>query len=121
MKNISVRQARYLIYHVQSLSSQQPRKKQHCFQPMAKLPTTTRRSTNLLLRHIADHLEVGDPLPTELRMTALGQGSRTAVRSALAHFVERGLIRGMKDRHLCRKPVHDDYFEVSELHSNTES
>jgi DNA-binding GntR family transcriptional regulator len=88
---------------------------------MAKLPTTARRSANLLLRHIADHLAVGDPLPTEQRMTELGQGSRTAVRSALAHFAERGLIRGMKDRHLLRKPVHGDYFDVSELHSNTES
>lgn len=87
---------------------------------MAKLPTTTRRSTNLLLRYIADHLDVGDPLPTELRMTALGQGSRTAVRSALAHFAERGLIGGMKERHVRRKPVHDDYFDVAELHSNTE-
>jgi DNA-binding GntR family transcriptional regulator len=88
---------------------------------MAKLPTTTRRSTNLLLRHIADHLAVGEALPTELRMTELGQGSRTAIRSALAHFAERGLIAGMKERYLLRKPVHDDYFDVSELHSNTES
>ena len=88
---------------------------------MAKLPTTARRSANLLLRHVADHLAVGDPLPTELRMTALGQGSRSAIRSALAHFVDRGLIKGMKERYLLRKPVHDDYFDVSELHSNTES
>lgn len=88
---------------------------------MAKLPTTARRSTNLLLRYIAGHLEVGDPLPTELRMAELGQGSRTAVRSALAHLVERGLIKGMKERHLVRKPVHEDYFDVSELHSNTEN
>jgi DNA-binding GntR family transcriptional regulator len=88
---------------------------------MAKLPTTARRSANLLLRYVADHLEVGDPLPTELRMTELGQGSRTAIRSALAHFGERGLIKGMKERRLLRKPVHDDYFDVSDLHSNTES
>jgi DNA-binding GntR family transcriptional regulator len=88
---------------------------------MAKLPTTTRRSTNLLLQYFAGHLAVGDPLPTEVKMTALGESSRTAVRSALAYFVERGLIAGMKDRHLLRKPLTDDYFDVSELHSGTEN
>jgi DNA-binding GntR family transcriptional regulator len=88
---------------------------------MAKLPTTTRRSTNLLLEYIADHVEVGESLPTEIRMTELGQSSRTAVRSALAYFVERGLIGGMKERCLLRKPVAEDYFDDTELHSNTEN
>jgi DNA-binding GntR family transcriptional regulator len=88
---------------------------------MAKLPTTTRRSTNLLLQYIADHVQPGDPLPTEVKMTDIGQSSRTAVRSVLAYFIERGLIRGMKDRHLLRKPVPDDFFDVSELHSQTEN
>jgi DNA-binding GntR family transcriptional regulator len=88
---------------------------------MSKLPTTTRRSTNFLLQYIADHVAIGDPLPTEVRMTELGQGSRTAVRSALLYFAERGLIGGMKDRYLRRKPMPDDFFDVSELHSATEN
>ena len=88
---------------------------------MAKLPTTTRRSTNLLLEYIAHHVAVGDPLPTEVQMTEVAQGSRTAVRRALLFFVERGLIAGMKERYLLRKPVPDDYFEESELQSGTEN
>jgi len=88
---------------------------------MAKLPTTTRRSTNLLLQYVADHVAVGDPLPTEMRMTELGGASRTAVRSVLAHFVKQGLIAGMKERHLLRKPVPEDFFDVSELHSSAEN
>jgi DNA-binding GntR family transcriptional regulator len=87
---------------------------------MAKLPTTTRRSINLLLDHVANHLKVGDPLPTEMRMTEIVESSRTAVRSALAYFVEHGLIAGMKERHLLRKPKPRDYFDVTELHSATE-
>lgn len=87
---------------------------------MSKLPTTSRRSTNLLLQYIADHVQVGAALPTEVKMTEVGEGSRTAVRNALAHFVERGLIAGMKERFLLRKPRPDDYFDVSELHSGTE-
>ena len=87
---------------------------------MAKLPITTRRSINLLLDHAANHLAVGDPLPTEMRMTEIVASSRTAVRSALAHLVEHGLVAGMKQRHLLRKPRPDDYFDVAELHSATE-
>ncbi|GAB3458079.1 GntR family transcriptional regulator [Massilia terrae] len=87
---------------------------------MAKLPTTTRRSINRLLEHIASDLQVGDLLPTEIQMTTIVDSSRTVVRAALAFFVERGLIAGMKDRHLLRIPVPDDYFDVSALHSNTE-
>lgn len=87
---------------------------------MSKLPTTTRRSINLLLEHAAGHLKVGDALPTEVRMTEIVESSRTAVRSALAYFVERGLIADMKARYLLRKPKRDDYFDVSELHSATE-
>jgi DNA-binding GntR family transcriptional regulator len=88
---------------------------------MAKLPTTTRRSTNLLLQYIADHVPVGETLPTEVQMTELVRGSRTVVRGAVAHFIERGLIGGMKDRHLRRKPDADDFFDTSELHSGTEN
>lgn len=87
---------------------------------MAKLPITTRRSINLLLDHIAGHLKVGDALPTEMRMAEIAESSRTAVRSALAYFVEHGLVAGMKQRHLLRKPKRGDYFDVAELHSATE-
>ncbi len=87
---------------------------------MAKLPTTTRRSTNLLLQHIAEHLPIGAALPTEVQMSELVASSRTAVRSALAYFIEKGLIGGMKERHLLRKPQPDDFFDVSALHSATE-
>lgn len=87
---------------------------------MAKLPITTRRSINLLLDHAAQHLNVGDPLPTEMRMTEIVESSRTAVRSALAHLAEHGLIAGMQQRFLLRKPKPDDYFDVAELHSATE-
>ncbi|MTV36982.1 GntR family transcriptional regulator [Duganella radicis] len=87
---------------------------------MAKLPITTRRSINLLLEHAANHLKVGDAMPTEMQMTQIVNSSRTAVRSALAHMVEHGLIAGMKQRHLLRRPRPDDYFDVTELHSATE-
>lgn len=88
---------------------------------MSKLPTTTRRCTNLLLDYIAGNVAVGAALPTEVKMTELGQGSRTAIRSTLAYFIERGLIGGMKQRFLLRKPVPDDWFDVAALHSGTES
>lgn len=87
---------------------------------MAKLPITTRRSINLLLDHAAKHLSIGDALPTEMRMTEIVASSRTAVRSALAYLAEHGLIAGMKQRYLLRKPRPEDYFDVSELHSATE-
>ena len=87
---------------------------------MSKLPTTTRRSINVLLEHAADHIALGASLPTEMQMTGLAGSSRTAVRSALAYFAERGLIAGMKQRYLLRKPQPDDYFDVSALHSGTE-
>ncbi len=87
---------------------------------MSKLPTTTRRCTNLLLEYIAGNVAVGEALPTEVRMTELGEGSRTAIRSTLAYFIECGLIAGMKERCLLRKPRPGDWFDVSELHSGTE-
>lgn len=87
---------------------------------MAKLPITTRRTTNLLLQHIAGNVSVGDVLPTEAWMSAHVACSRTVVRGALAYFIERGLIAGMKERYLLRKPRPDDYFAVAALHSATE-
>ena len=82
---------------------------------MARPPTIFKRSANLLLQHIASHVAVGDPLPTEQSMAELGEGSRTAIRSVLAHFHERGLISDLKDRRLLRKPVREDYFDLDEF------
>ena len=87
---------------------------------MAKLPITTRRSINCLLKHVANQVAVGEALPTEVQMAALGEASRTTVRAALTHFVERGLIGGMKDRYLRRAPTPRDGFPDSDLHSGTE-
>ncbi len=50
---------------------------------MARSPTVSRRSANLLLDHIAACVAVGQALPTEHRLAALGEGSRSAVRSSL--------------------------------------
>ena len=87
---------------------------------MAKLPITTRRTTNLLLQHIADNVSIGNVLPTETWMSEHVACSRTVVRSALTYFIERGLIAGMKERYLLRKPRPNDYFAVAALHSATE-
>jgi DNA-binding GntR family transcriptional regulator len=87
---------------------------------MAKHPITTRRSVNLLLDYAAHHLKVDDALPTEMRMAEIADSSRTAVRAALAYLAELGLIAGMKERRLLRKPGPADYFDVSELHSAKE-
>jgi DNA-binding GntR family transcriptional regulator len=88
---------------------------------MAKLPIKTWRSTNLLLRYIADGIQVGDRLPTEVEMAEIGGGSRTAVRRALGYFVERGLISGLTNRYLKRRPVAEDYFDIADLHSPAET
>ena len=87
---------------------------------MAKLPTKTPRSANLLLQHIAERVQVGDRLPTEFEMAEIVVGSRTVVRRALEHFVERGLIDSLKLRYLRRKPNADDYFDVERLNSGAE-
>ncbi len=87
---------------------------------MARSPTVFKRSANLLLDHIATSVAVGDALPTEHRMAEIAEGSRTAVRSALAYFHERGLILSLKERRVQRKPVQDDYFAVADLQSGAD-
>ena len=87
---------------------------------MARPPTVFKRSANLLLQHIKHHVAVGEALPTEVQMVELGGGSRTAIRSVLAHFHERGLIDDLKARRLLRKPVRADYFDVADLQSGSE-
>jgi DNA-binding GntR family transcriptional regulator len=87
---------------------------------MARPPTVFKRSANLLLQHIAEHVAVGDVLPTEQQMADVGEGSRTAIRSALVYFHERGLISGMKERRLLRRPVRKDYFDIAELQTGAD-
>jgi DNA-binding GntR family transcriptional regulator len=74
----------------------------------------------MLLDYLDEHVAIGERLPTEVNMTALCQTSRTVVRAVLAYFVQRGLIAGMKERHLLRKPVREDYFDEAETHSGAE-
>ncbi len=87
---------------------------------MARPPTTSKRSTNSLLRHVTEHVVIGESLPTERQMSVLVDGSRTAVRSALVHFEKLGLINDLKDRRLMRLPDQRDYFDVAELQSGSE-
>lgn len=87
---------------------------------MAKPPTIFKRSTNLLLRHIDASVAVGEPLPTEQRMTELCQASRTAIRSTLAHLHMKGIIGGVNKRHLLRKPLAPDYFDEAELQTGAD-
>jgi DNA-binding GntR family transcriptional regulator len=87
---------------------------------MSRPPTVFKRSANLLLEYIANHGAIGETLPTEQQMAELGGGSRTAIRRALTYFHTQGLISGMKDRRLLRKPVREDYFDVAALQSGTD-
>lgn len=87
---------------------------------MAKPPTIFKRSTNLLLQHIETGVAIGALLPTEQRMTELCQGSRTAIRSVLAYLHTQGLISGLKERRLLRKPLADDYFGEAELQTGAD-
>jgi DNA-binding GntR family transcriptional regulator len=87
---------------------------------MARPPTIFKRSANLLLQYIADHVAVGEPLPTEQHMAEMGEGSRTAIRSALAHFHECGLISDLRERRLLRKPEPTDYFDLDELRTGAD-
>ena len=84
---------------------------------MAKPPTIFKRSTNALLTYLDSSVAPGEQLPSELRMAEIAQVSRTAVRSALAHLVEHGLVSDLKQRRLLRKPAAADYFDETELKS----
>jgi DNA-binding GntR family transcriptional regulator len=84
---------------------------------MAKPPIIFKRSTNALLNYLDASVAVGEALPSEQRMAELTLGSRTAVRSTLAYLHNRGLIAGLDDRRLLRKPQAEDYFAEAELQS----
>lgn len=87
---------------------------------MPKPATVFKRCTNFLLQHLAEHVAVGEPLPTEQHLTTICQGSRTAIRSAIAYLATRGLIASLADRLLLRKPIPGDYFDVAELQSGAD-
>jgi DNA-binding GntR family transcriptional regulator len=87
---------------------------------MSRPPTVFKRSVNLLLQYIADSVAVEEVLPSEQRMAELCDGSRSAIRSALAHFQARGLINDLKDRRVMRKPEPDDYFDVVDLRTGAD-
>jgi len=87
---------------------------------MARPPTVFKRSANLLLQHVKDHVGIDEPLPTEHQMADLCEGSRSAVRSVLTYFHARGLISDLKERRLLRKPRAADYFDMAELQTGAD-
>ena len=87
---------------------------------MSKPATVFKRSTNLLLQFLAENVAVGEMLPTEQYLTTICQGSRTAIRSAIAYLSTRRLISSPADRRLLRKPIPGDYFDIAELQSGAE-
>jgi DNA-binding GntR family transcriptional regulator len=66
---------------------------------------------------MAEHVAIGEALPSEVQMAELGEGSRSAVRSALVYFHTQGLISDLKERRLVRAPNRQDYFDIAELQS----
>ncbi|WP_207459246.1 GntR family transcriptional regulator [Azospirillum sp. SYSU D00513] len=79
---------------------------------MSKTDHLFRRTTNEILRYIADHVPVGAPAPTENFLAAHCGVSRSPVRTALAHLGERGIIGGGgQARIVARHPRAEDYFD----------
>ena len=87
---------------------------------MPKPATVFKRCTNLLLQYLAENVAVGEMLPTEQRLSAICQGSRTAVRSVIGHLNTRRVIASLTERRLVRKPIAGDYFDLAELQSGAE-
>ncbi len=87
---------------------------------MPKPATVFKRCTNLLLHYLAENVALDQALPTEQHLTTVCQGSRTAVRSAIAYLATRRLIASLAERRLLRKPVPGDYFDVAELQSGAD-
>jgi DNA-binding GntR family transcriptional regulator len=78
------------------------------------------RSVNLLLEYITHSVAIGEVVPSEARMAEICNGSRSAIRSALAHLHAQGLINDLKDRRVLRKPEPDDYFDVVDLQTGAD-
>lgn len=87
---------------------------------MPKPPIVFKRTSNHLLAYVADHVNVGDTLPSENTLADACQASRTAVRRVLQHLHTHRIISGMRDRCLVRKPVASDYFDIEELQTGSE-
>ena len=87
---------------------------------MPKPATVFKRCTNLLLHYLAENVAVDEALPTEQNLTTVCQGSRTAIRSAIAYLATRRLIASLAERRLLRKPIPGDYFDVAELQSGAD-
>jgi DNA-binding GntR family transcriptional regulator len=87
---------------------------------MSKPPTIFKRTTNLLLRFIAENMAVGEVLPSEKYLATVCQASRTVIRSSITYLHTRSLIDSMTERQLIRLPMAGDYFDVAELQSGSE-
>ena len=87
---------------------------------MSKPPTIFKRTTNLLLRFIAENMAVGEVLPSEKYLATVCQASRTVIRSSITYLHTRSLIDSMTERQLLRLPMAGDYFDVAELQSGSE-
>lgn len=77
-------------------------------------------AANNLLAWIAAQ-DVGEPLPSESRLAALCDVSRTTIRAALDYAIRRGIVvsRG-SSRQVARRPVPDDYFDLAQVRSRSE-
>ena len=82
---------------------------------MSKPATVFKRSTNLLLQFLAENVAVGEMLPTEQYLTTICQGSRTAVRSAIAYLSTRRLISSPAERRLHPSPRECDPSECRHI------
>lgn len=88
---------------------------------MAKPDTRFKRTTNWLLDEIEQSHRPEHPLPGEGTLAKGVEVSRTTIRAALEHLEGKGVIeRRGRPRFVLRRPVKDDYFEVSELVSPTD-
>ena len=87
---------------------------------MPKPPIVFKRTSNDLLKYVADHVPVGTSLPSENTLAETCGVSRTAVRRALSYLHTQRVINGMQLRSVLRKPLASDYFDIEELQSGSQ-
>lgn len=88
---------------------------------MSKPATFFKRTSNRLLRYVADNISIGDFLPSEDHLATVCQASRTTIRSAVTHLSTRGVVEGNgRERRIVRKPQAGDYFDVTELQTQSD-
>jgi DNA-binding GntR family transcriptional regulator len=87
---------------------------------MPKPPLVFKRTSNHLLTYVADHVRIGEVLPSENALAIACGVSRTAVHRALLYLQAQRVISGMQERCLLRKPLTSDYFDLEELQSGSE-